>query len=101
MTDPTARMRLGSPVAVGRHEMKISARNILKGTITGVTKGATTSHVKIDVNGTIVTASITARFSFVMRFRQAHAKSSFANSPAIARAPPASSVPDFGARVAR
>ncbi len=39
--------------------MKISARNRLKGTITEVTKGATTAHVKIDVGGTIVTASIT------------------------------------------
>ncbi|MBN9082849.1 MAG: transporter [Rhizobiales bacterium 62-17] len=39
--------------------MKISARNVLKGTIVEVTKGATTSHVKIDVNGAIVTASIT------------------------------------------
>jgi len=39
--------------------MKISARNRLKGTVTEVTKGATTAHVKIDVGGTIVTASIT------------------------------------------
>jgi molybdopterin-binding protein len=39
--------------------MKISARNILKGTIVDVVKGATTAHVKIDVNGTIVTAAIT------------------------------------------
>jgi molybdopterin-binding protein len=39
--------------------MKISARNRLKGTIVSVTKGATTSHVKIDVNGTVVTSSIT------------------------------------------
>ncbi|MDT2022455.1 TOBE domain-containing protein [Methylocella sp. CPCC 101449] len=39
--------------------MKISARNVLKGTVVEVTKGATTSHVKIDVNGAIVTASIT------------------------------------------
>lgn len=39
--------------------MKISARNALKGVITEVQKGATTSHVKIDVGGTIVTASIT------------------------------------------
>ena len=29
--------------------MKISARNRLKGTVTDVTKGATTSHVKIDM----------------------------------------------------
>lgn len=39
--------------------MKISARNVLRGRITEVTKGATTAHVKIDVGGTIVTASIT------------------------------------------
>jgi molybdopterin-binding protein len=39
--------------------MKLSARNILKGKITKVVKGVTTSHVMIDVNGTIITASIT------------------------------------------
>ncbi|HJZ30338.1 MAG TPA: TOBE domain-containing protein [Hyphomicrobiaceae bacterium] len=39
--------------------MKISARNTLKGKVVEVTKGATTAHVKIDVGGTIVTASIT------------------------------------------
>jgi molybdopterin-binding protein len=39
--------------------MKISARNRLKGTVMQVTKGATTSHVKIDIGGTVVTASIT------------------------------------------
>ena len=39
--------------------MKISARNNLKGKVVEVTKGATTAHVKIDVGGTIVTASIT------------------------------------------
>ena len=39
--------------------MKISARNILKGKIVEITKGATTSHVRLDVNGAIVTASIT------------------------------------------
>jgi len=39
--------------------VKISARNRLKGKIVEVKKGATTAHVRIDVNGTIVTASIT------------------------------------------
>ena len=39
--------------------MKISTRNALKGVIVEVTKGATTSHVKIDVGGTVVTAAIT------------------------------------------
>jgi molybdopterin-binding protein len=39
--------------------MKISARNRLKGQIVDVQKGTTTAHVRIDVNGTIVTSSIT------------------------------------------
>jgi molybdopterin-binding protein len=40
--------------------MKISARNQLKGTIVDVVKGATTTHVKIDIGGgAVVTASIT------------------------------------------
>jgi len=39
--------------------MKISARNRLKGRIVEVKKGATTAHVRIDVNGAVVTASIT------------------------------------------
>lgn len=39
--------------------MKISARNVLKGKIVDIVKGATTAHVRIDVGGTIVTASIT------------------------------------------
>jgi molybdopterin-binding protein len=39
--------------------MKLSARNRLKGKITEVKKGVTTSHVKIDIGGQIVTAAIT------------------------------------------
>ena len=39
--------------------MKISARNMLKGKVVEVTKGATTAHVKIDIGGAVVTASIT------------------------------------------
>lgn len=40
--------------------MKLSARNQLKGTVVEVTKGATTSHVKIDIGGgVVVTSSIT------------------------------------------
>ena len=39
--------------------MKLSARNQIKGKILEVKKGATTSHVRLDVNGSIVTASIT------------------------------------------
>ena len=39
--------------------MKLSARNRLKGKIIEVKKGATTAHVRIDVGGQIITASIT------------------------------------------
>ena len=39
--------------------MRLSARNALPGNIVDIKKGATTAHVRIDVNGTIVTASIT------------------------------------------
>jgi molybdopterin-binding protein len=40
--------------------MKLSARNQLKGKIVDVTKGATTSHVRIDIGqGVIITSAIT------------------------------------------
>jgi molybdopterin-binding protein len=40
--------------------MKLSARNLLKGTIVEVKKGQTTSHVRIDIGGgNVLTASIT------------------------------------------
>jgi molybdopterin-binding protein len=39
--------------------MKISARNQLKGKVVEVIKGQTTAHVRLDLNGTIVTAAIT------------------------------------------
>jgi molybdopterin-binding protein len=39
--------------------MKLSARNVLKGRLVKIVRGATTAHVKVDVNGTVVTASIT------------------------------------------
>ncbi len=40
--------------------MKLSARNQIKGKVVAVNKGATTSHVQIDIGGGIViTASIT------------------------------------------
>jgi molybdopterin-binding protein len=40
--------------------MRISARNQIKGTVVEVKKGATTSHVRVDIGGgQIVTSSIT------------------------------------------
>jgi molybdopterin-binding protein len=40
--------------------MKLSARNQLAGTVTGVNRGQTTAHVKIDIGGgNSITASIT------------------------------------------
>jgi molybdopterin-binding protein len=39
--------------------MKLSARNQLKGKIVEVKKGATTAHVRIDIGGQVITASIT------------------------------------------
>ncbi len=40
--------------------MRISARNQIKGTVLDVMKGATTSHVRIDIGGgLIMTSSIT------------------------------------------
>ena len=40
--------------------MKISARNVIKGRVVAVEKGATTAHVKIEIAaGQIVTAAIT------------------------------------------
>lgn len=39
--------------------MKLSARNVLPGTVVEIVTGAVTSHVRIDVGGSIVTASIT------------------------------------------
>ena len=40
--------------------MRISARNQIRGTVIEVKKGATTSHVRVDIgNGQIVTSSIT------------------------------------------
>jgi molybdopterin-binding protein len=39
--------------------MQLSARNQLMGTVVDVTKGQTTAHVRINVNGTRLMASIT------------------------------------------
>jgi molybdopterin-binding protein len=40
--------------------MRISARNQIKGTVVDIKKGATTSHVRVDIgNGQIMTSAIT------------------------------------------
>jgi molybdopterin-binding protein len=40
--------------------MRLSARNIIKGRILEVTRGATTAHVKIEIGGgAVITSSIT------------------------------------------
>jgi len=39
--------------------MKLSARNILNGKVVDVKRGATTSHVRIDIGGNVITAAIT------------------------------------------
>ena len=40
--------------------MRIGARNQIKGTVVELKKGATTSHVRVDIgNGQILTSSIT------------------------------------------
>jgi molybdopterin-binding protein len=40
--------------------MKLSARNQIKGRVVEVKKGATTSHVRIDIgNGVVIVSSIT------------------------------------------
>jgi molybdopterin-binding protein len=40
--------------------MRISARNQIKGTVLEVTKGATTSHIRVDIGGgQVMTSSIT------------------------------------------
>lgn len=39
--------------------MRLSARNVLTGKIVDVKKGATTAHVRIDLGGSVITASIT------------------------------------------
>ncbi len=40
--------------------MKLSARNVLRGRVVRVVRGATTGHVKLDIGGgVIVTASVT------------------------------------------
>ena len=39
--------------------MRLSARTQIKGTVVEVTKGATTSHIRVDIGGNVMTSSIT------------------------------------------
>ena len=39
--------------------MRLSARNVLPGTVIDIAQGAVTSHIRIDIGGSVVTASIT------------------------------------------
>jgi molybdate transport system regulatory protein len=48
-----------SSVMVATATGKLSARNVLAGRIVEVKKGVTTSHVRIDVGGSVITSSIT------------------------------------------
>jgi molybdopterin-binding protein len=47
--------------------MKLSARNILKGTITEVRKGQTTALVLLDIGGAIVTSTITNEAAYELK----------------------------------
>lgn len=51
--------------------MKLSARNIIPGTIVQVTKGATTTHVRLDIGGgQVITSSITNEAAEELGLRQ-------------------------------
>ena len=51
--------------------MKLSARNVLKGRVVKVNRGATTANVKIDVgNGSVVTAAITVEAVDELKLRE-------------------------------
>jgi molybdopterin-binding protein len=50
--------------------VKLSARNVLKGRVVRVVRGATTGHVKLDIGGgVIVTASVTMEAVRELRLR--------------------------------
>jgi hypothetical protein len=56
--------------------MKLSARNQIKGKVVDVTKGATTSHVRIDIgDGVVITSSITNEASRTSRSKSATRRS--------------------------
>jgi molybdopterin-binding protein len=50
--------------------VRISARNILKGTISDVHKGETTTHVQLDIGGMTVVSSITNEAADELKLRK-------------------------------
>jgi molybdopterin-binding protein len=62
--------------------MKLSARNQLKGKIAEVKKGATTAHVRIDIGGQIITASITNESADELRSKRARTLTPSSRPPA-------------------
>jgi molybdopterin-binding protein len=55
----SSRRGLSSALVAKEQNMKLSVRNVIRGKIVEVVKGQTTAHVRLDVNGTIITAAIT------------------------------------------
>lgn len=50
-----------APIVVLGFTMKVSARNVLKGTIAEVVRGQMTAEVRVDVGGTVITSSIASK----------------------------------------
>jgi molybdopterin-binding protein len=50
--------------------MKLSARNVLKGRVVKIVRGQTTAHVKIDVGGSVMTASVTVEAVDELQLRE-------------------------------
>ena len=53
--------------------MKLSARNVLKGRVVKIIRGQTTAHVKIDVGGSVMTASVTVEAVDELQLREGDA----------------------------
>ena len=62
--------------------MKLSARNQLKGKIVEVKKGATTAHVRIDIGGQTITASITNESADELKLERARPLTPSSRPPA-------------------
>jgi molybdopterin-binding protein len=53
-------LKINKTTSNKENPMKLSARNVLKGKVIAVTKGVTTSNIKLDLgNGIVITSSIT------------------------------------------